>query len=192
MSDPSQLAEQLFGRGVCEAELRRSAWPGLRGTPPSGITPVQWRWLRRWHQLREQWALESACATPCLRDGPEVLNYLNARLADCRSEHFVMLLLDAQLSLLGTETLSLGSINEARVYPREVLTRVIDYQAVGVIFAHNHPSGCAHASAQDQALTRRLEQLLATIEVTVHDHFVVTHTGAYSVVHDQFFPKRLS
>lgn len=192
MSDPAQLVHHLFGQAVSESELRRAAWPGLSASPPAGVTRIQWRWLRQWDALRQQWSEESASAMPCRRNSSELLAFLHQRLAGCRNEHFIMLLLDSQLGLLGTETLSLGTLNEARVYPREVLTRVIDYQAAGVILAHNHPSGNATPSAQDCALTERLARLLESIEVSLHDHFVVTQRGAHSIVFDQFFPKRLS
>ena len=38
---------------------------------------------------------------------------------------------------------------------------------------HNHPSGCAEPSAADRAVTQRLKQALALVDVRLLDHFVV-------------------
>jgi DNA repair protein RadC len=42
-----------------------------------------------------------------------------------------------------------------------------------VIVGHNHPSGCADPSTADRAVTVRLKQALALVEVRLLDHFVV-------------------
>ena len=42
------------------------------------------------------------------------------------------------------------------------------------MFFHNHPSGVAEPSNADQAITRRLKEALALIDIRVLDHFVVT------------------
>ena len=42
-----------------------------------------------------------------------------------------------------------------------------------MILCHNHPSGVAEPSIQDQALTRTLTEALALVDVKVLDHFVV-------------------
>jgi DNA repair protein RadC len=59
------------------------------------------------------------------------------------------------------------------VHPREVVRRAIAHNAAAVICAHNHPSGIAEPSAADVAITRRLAEALALIDVRVLDHFVV-------------------
>jgi DNA repair protein RadC len=42
-----------------------------------------------------------------------------------------------------------------------------------VIFAHNHPSGVAEPSQADEALTRRLKEALALVDIRVLDHLVI-------------------
>src|SRR6516162_8149876 len=49
-----------------------------------------------------------------------------------------------------------------------------------MILAHNHPSGVAEPSIQDQALTRTLSEVLALIDVKVLDHFIVAGSAALS------------
>jgi DNA repair protein RadC len=59
------------------------------------------------------------------------------------------------------------------VHPREVVKRALHHNAAAVIFAHNHPSGVAEPSHADRAITIRLRDALALVDVRVLDHFVV-------------------
>jgi DNA repair protein RadC len=59
------------------------------------------------------------------------------------------------------------------VYPREIVKITLEYNAAGVIFAHNHPSGVAEPSQADRWLTDQLRQALALVDVKVIDHFIV-------------------
>ncbi|MGK2927370.1 MAG: JAB domain-containing protein, partial [Lysobacterales bacterium] len=47
------------------------------------------------------------------------------------------------------------------------------HNAAAVIFCHNHPSGVAEPSRADEAITRRLREALALIDVRVLDHLIV-------------------
>ncbi|MGZ5038045.1 MAG: JAB domain-containing protein, partial [Usitatibacter sp.] len=47
------------------------------------------------------------------------------------------------------------------------------HNAAAVILAHNHPSGVAEPSVQDQALTRTLADALGLVDIKVLDHFIV-------------------
>ena len=50
----------------------------------------------------------------------------------------------------------------------------LQLNAAAIIFYHNHPSGVAEPSHADEAITRRLKEALALVDVRVLDHFVVT------------------
>lgn len=81
--------------------------------------------------------------------------------------------MDNQNRLIVVEELAKGTIDRAAVYPREVVKSALRHDAAAVIFAHNHPSGDAEPSACDLALTLRLRQALARIDVSVLDHLIV-------------------
>jgi DNA repair protein RadC len=75
--------------------------------------------------------------------------------------------------VIGFEELFGGTIDGASVHPREVVKRALHHNAAAVIFAHNHPSGVAEPSHADRAITIRLRDALALVDVRVLDHFVV-------------------
>jgi DNA repair protein RadC len=58
--------------------------------------------------------------------------------------------------------------------------RCLAHNAAAVMLGHNHPSGVAEASQADRAITRRLIEALALIEVRVLDHFIVGDGPALS------------
>jgi len=110
----------------------------------------------------------------------QVRDYLRLQLGNLPHEVFVVLFLDAQNRLVGSEQLFSGTLTQTSVYPREVVKRALHHNAAAVIFAHNHPSGIAEPSRADEMLTRALKEALALVDVKVLDHFVVAGNTALS------------
>ena len=100
-------------------------------------------------------------------------DYLTARLRAHAHEVFACLFLDNRHRVISFDEMFNGTIDGAHVYPREVVKRALAHNAAAVIFAHNHPSGVAEPSRADQALTRRLQDALALVEIRVLDHIVI-------------------
>jgi DNA repair protein RadC len=98
---------------------------------------------------------------------------LSAQLRDYAFEVFACLFLDNRHRVISFDELFRGTIDGATVHPREVVKLALDRRAAAVILAHNHPSGIAEASAADKALTQRLKDALALIDVRVLDHFII-------------------
>ncbi|HEX4943002.1 MAG TPA: DNA repair protein RadC [Usitatibacteraceae bacterium] len=102
-----------------------------------------------------------------------VRGYLRLRMQHLGHEVFWVVFLDAQNRVIAAEELFRGTLTQTSVYPREVVKQALAHNAAGVILAHNHPSGVAEPSIQDQALTRSLAESLALVDVKVLDHFIV-------------------
>jgi DNA repair protein RadC len=100
-------------------------------------------------------------------------NYLKARLRAYRHEVFACIFLDNRHRVIDYEELFNGTIDGASIHPREVVKRALHHNAAAVIFAHNHPSGVAEPSQSDLAITRRLNDALALVDIRVLDHFIV-------------------
>jgi DNA repair protein RadC len=108
-----------------------------------------------------------------LTDPARAAEYFARRLRHLPHEEFACLFLDTRHRLLAFETLFRGTLDGAEVHPREVAKRCLALNAAAVILGHNHPSGSAEPSAADRAVTARLKQALALVEVRVLDHVVV-------------------
>ena len=84
-----------------------------------------------------------------------------------------MLALDSRNRLSRYTELFHGTINEAKVYPREILKEVLRLNAAVVALAHNHPGGDPEPTYVDRALTLQVTEALNLIDVRVLDHVVV-------------------
>lgn len=105
-----------------------------------------------------------------------VKNYLRLKLDGLEHEVFCVLFLDSQNRVIEFEELFRGTLNQASVYPREVVKRALAHNAAAVILSHNHPSGEAEPSRADTVLTDTLKSALALVDVKVLDHFIVADT----------------
>jgi len=109
-----------------------------------------------------------------IRDAKEAANHLRSYFSDgSKREKFVVVFLNSQHEVLTTEVLFEGSINTSAVYPREVITRIIDIGAGAVMLGHNHPSGSTAPSSSDRAVTKKLQAALTAIDVDVLDHIII-------------------
>lgn len=153
-------------KGLCEAE------PGaLLGVP--GLGPAKVARLLAALALSRRY-LEERLVRSGPVEGPEAAaELLVARLRGREREVVVGLFLDQRHRVLACEDLAQGTIHEAIVHPREVVRACLRHNAAALIVAHNHPSGVAEPSPADCALTRRLRDALALIEVRLLDHLIV-------------------
>ncbi|MCF7522051.1 DNA repair protein RadC [Neisseria sp. ZJ106] len=116
-----------------------------------------------------------------LGDPQAAADYLRLHLGHEKVEVSVALLLNSQQQLIAMHELSRGTVAENTVYVREIVKLALDEYAAGLILAHNHPGGSAMPSESDIALTRRLQQALALVDVSLLDHFVITAQSACSM-----------
>ncbi len=116
-----------------------------------------------------------------VRDAKAAADHFRAYFSNAaKREKFIVLFLDSQHHVLATEILFEGSLNTSAVYPREVVTRVIEIGCAAVILAHNHPSGVIDPSSSDRAVTKKLQTALTAIDVDVLDHIIVGGSDYFS------------
>jgi len=107
-------------------------------------------------------------------ESPEMTEqYLKSVLRDHPHEVFACLFLDTRHRVIAFEELFHGTIDGATVYPRVVAEKALRHGAAALIAAHNHPSGVSEPSLADQAITRRLKEALALLDIRLLDHFVI-------------------
>ena len=90
-------------------------------------------------------------------------------------EHCLTLNLDTKHRLIATTTVSVGSVDHTFMSPREVFRDALMHGAAALVIAHNHPSGDAEPSTDDQQVTRRLTRVGELVGVEILDHIVVGH-----------------
>jgi DNA repair protein RadC len=117
-----------------------------------------------------------------LMDSPAAVKaWLRLRAAGMEREEFVCLWLDSQNRMIAVEVVSLGTLSQASVYPRELVRSALRLNAAAVILSHNHPSGNTKPSRADENLTSTIKSALALVDVRVLDHIVVAANEATSM-----------
>lgn len=105
-------------------------------------------------------------------------------LADCgrylmpffygrRNETVYLLCLDAKCKVLCCKEVGEGSVNSAAVPIRRIVEMALGANATTVVLAHNHPSGLAIPSDEDQLTTRQLAVALAAVDITLADQMIM-------------------
>lgn len=102
------------------------------------------------------------------------------RMEDIRGskkEHFVVFYLDSRNQEIQREIISVGTLNESLVHPREVFEGAIKHNAAGIILAHNHPSGDTDPSEADIEITKKLIHAGKILDIRVIDHVIVINNS---------------
>jgi DNA repair protein RadC len=139
----------------------------------AGIGAARYAQIAAVMELARRSLAEEMKARDSLRSPAAVRGYLRLQMQELAHECFYVVFLDAQNRVIAASELFRGTLTQTSVYPREVVKHVLMHNAAAVILAHNHPSGVAEPSMQDQALTRTLAEALSLIDVKVLDHFIV-------------------
>lgn len=108
-----------------------------------------------------------------LHTGRGLAAFFTARLRGETQEVLACAFLDARHRLIAYEPLFRGTVDSTTIYPRELLRRCLQHNAVAVVMAHNHPSGSTEPSRADRDMTRRLRTALAGIDVELVDHLII-------------------
>ncbi len=95
-------------------------------------------------------------------------------------EHFIAITLDGASRVINTHIISIGTLNQSLVHPREVFYPAIQDKAAAIIIAHNHPSGQLSPSRADRQITTRLKDAGKLIGIDILDHIILTAEGYYS------------
>lgn len=86
--------------------------------------------------------------------------------------------------------LSRGSVNAAEISVRRIVETALAVNATSVVLAHNHTSGIALPSREDEATTRRLETALDAVGIQLVDHIIVADNDFVSMADSGFFQNR--
>lgn len=100
---------------------------------------------------------------------------------DMEREYFLAISLDGASRIIETRVISIGTLNQSLVHPREVFKSALMDGAAGIIIAHNHPSGQLEASLEDKRVTKRLKEVGVLIGIELLDHVILSCEGYLSL-----------
>lgn len=124
----------------------------------------------------------------CSSDIAELMRLSYAVPGETR-EHFVSYLLNSKCQIISQHLVSIGTIDQTMVHPREVFAPAVKNGAAAVVVAHNHPSGDPTPSAVDLEVTRRLISASEVLGIKLFDHVVVGDYDYTSIKGEELIPE---
>jgi len=115
-------------------------------------------------------------------DSPErVWKLLQPEMAALKREEFRVFILNNKNSILKKSTVSVGTVSEALIHPREIFREAIREAGASIIVAHNHPSGVLVPSREDISATRRIKEAGMIIGIELLDHVIIGQSSYLSM-----------
>lgn len=115
-----------------------------------------------------------------------VAEYVMEDMRYLKKEQFKVARLNIKSNLIGISTVSLGSLGQTLVHPREVFSDAIKSGTASIILIHNHPSGNTEPSNADITLTKRLVESGEILGIKVVDHIIIGNGRYCSFLEDGY------
>ena len=119
-------------------------------------------------------------------NNPDVaIRVMNEFLSQMDRELFCIVNLQADLTPINMNIVSVGSLNEALINPREIVKSAILSNAHSMMLIHNHPSGNLTPSTSDIQTTARMQELGELMGISLVDHIITGRNGNYYSFRDK-------
>jgi DNA repair protein RadC len=105
---------------------------------------------------------------------------LACEMQDFEQEHLLAFYLDGQNKIIEKRTIFIGAANHAPANPREILYHAVKNMAVGLVVAHNHPSGSLTPSNADRIFTDKIKKSCENLGINFLDHLILGGKNYFS------------
>ena len=95
-------------------------------------------------------------------------------------EELIVACLNAKNEVNSVNVVSIGSLNNSIVHPREVFKTAILSNAASIVMIHNHPSGDVTPSKEDKEITLRIKESGTILGICLLDHIIIGNATDYS------------
>lgn len=146
-----------------------------------GLGPAKYVQLQAALELNRRYLLQNLQTQQTLNNSADTKAYLLSQIGHLSQEIFGCLFLNQNHQVLCFKELFQGSLNQAQVYPREVVKAALLNNAASLIITHNHPSGEVEPSQADIRITQQLSDALELVDISLLDHIIVTQHQTYSL-----------
>lgn len=124
-----------------------------------------------------------------LHSSQALAEFARSHIGHWKKEALLVILLDVKQCHLHHEIVSVGTLNEVLVHPREIFQLAVRHGAASLVICHNHPSGDPTPSKADIALTEKLLGCAKVMAIPLVDHIIVTESGSYISIKKRLLQK---
>lgn len=119
-----------------------------------------------------------------IRTPDDIVPYVK-HYAMSQKEHFLAITLNGGHDIIKIHVVSVGTVNQTIIHPREVFVDAIKENASAIILCHNHPSGKAIPSDKDIDTTKNLIEVSKIIGITILDHIIIDCESFFSFMENK-------
>jgi len=166
-----EVAKDLLSETESLRKLDSLSYPEMSSV--KGIGLAKFAQIKAALEIGKRLLRETNLPKKKIHNAADLVNYYEPCMRDLKKEKFKAILLDVKNKIIRDVDISVGSLTESIVHPREVLKEIIKESAASVIFLHNHPSGESNPSKNDLDITDRLVEACNIIGVRVLDHIIL-------------------
>ncbi len=116
----------------------------------------------------------------CVSSPEAVYQHMKNKLIHLQREVFICLHLNVKNRIIAEDTVSMGTLNNSLVHPREVFKKAVKNGAAAILVVHNHPSGDPTPSQDDHRVTLRLKEVGELLGIPLIDHIIIAKEGNFS------------
>jgi len=123
---------------------------------------------------------EEALEKKKITSSKSVFELMQPVIGELQHEEFWIVYLNNSNKVIQKSQLSKGGITGTLVDVRLVLKTALEVGALGLILAHNHPSGTLKPSEADKNITQKLKMAAQSLDIKVLDHLIITEKAYFS------------
>ncbi len=170
--DTNEIAHALIDNFGSLSGILKASYDDLLNV--KGMTPGAATLLCFCGQLIREY-FDSEISKDMILDSTEKMGqFILPKFLSEHNEKALLVCMDNKCKVLHSSFVSEGSMNATEIHMRRILEQAIRNHATAVVVAHNHPSGFAIPSMEDQQSTRALVNALHIVGIHLVDHIIVS------------------
>ncbi|HCA28423.1 MAG TPA: hypothetical protein DEP23_01995 [Ruminococcaceae bacterium] len=177
--DTNEIAHELLDTFGSLSGVLKASYDDLLNV--KGMTPGSATLVRFSGQLIREY-YNSELSKDMILDSTEKMGqYVLPKFFGEYNEKVLLVCLDNKCKVLHSSFVSEGSMNATEIHVRRILEQAIRNHATAVVLAHNHPSGFALPSLEDQQSTKAITNALYVAGIQLVDHLIVAEDDFVSM-----------
>ena len=174
-TDAERLLEEYGGQlsAVCSdeiARLRMTAGLGLRRTERIAAAA----------ELGRRVSAQQSEQVQTVESSDDIRRMFAPRMEGLQHEECWAIYLTASNRVVDSRRVSQGGVSGTVVDHRLVVKRALELLVPQIIVVHNHPSGSAQPSGEDDRVTERLKEAAALFDIRLLDHIIIARGSHFS------------
>lgn len=174
-TDAERLLEEYGGQlsAVCSDEIAR-----LRMTAGLGLRRAER--IAAAAELGRRVSAQQSEQVQTVESSDDIRRMFAPRMEGLQHEECWAIYLTASNRVVDSRRVSQGGVSGTVVDHRLVVKRALELLVPQIIVVHNHPSGSAQPSGEDDRVTERLKEAAALFDIRLLDHIIIARGSHFS------------